>query len=163
MGNYLWVGNLPRAAVRRKAFAWGDELEPGGTPQANYWQGEFPHKNTLRDGFLRTLPVGSFPANSFGSYDMIGNVWEWTASLFGSHGGPEAARSCCAPGKEHTGGTLDERSGSVAPAPVELKVLKGGSHLCAANYCQRYRPAARYAQPIDSPTSHIGFRCAASA
>jgi formylglycine-generating enzyme required for sulfatase activity len=114
-------------------FAWGDELAPEGKMLANYWQGEFPWVNLLLDRWERTSPVGSFPPNGFGLYDMIGNVWEWTCDGFAS----------------------DPRS----PRPIPRKVLKGGSHLCAPNYCQRYRPAARAPQAIDSPTSHIGFRC----
>ena len=126
------------------AYAWGDELAPGGQMLANYWQGEFPWRNTLEDGYLRTSPVGAYPPNGYGLYDMIGNTWEWTATAFNL-----AKRGCCAP----------VEAGRSAGAEFEQKALKGGSHLCAENYCQRYRPAARYPQPVDSPTSHIGFRC----
>jgi formylglycine-generating enzyme required for sulfatase activity len=121
-------------------YAWGDELAPGGRMLANYWQGEFPHQNLLLDGWERTSPVGSFPANAFGLQDLIGNVWEWTSDPYVSPAG-----SCCSP--------LDTQD------RIGRKVLKGGSHLCAPNYCQRYRPAARYPQAIDTSTSHVGFRC----
>jgi formylglycine-generating enzyme required for sulfatase activity len=140
-------------------YAWGDELAPEGRMLANYWQGPFPHGNTLEDGWLRTSPVRSYPANGYGLYDMIANVWEWTDDWFSQ---PKAERkrpgSCCIPANPRGG----SRGGSIArkdASRIPRKVLKGGSHLCAASYCQRYRPAARYAQPIDTTTCHVGFRC----
>lgn len=141
-------------------FAWGDQLEPEGRHMANVWQGDFPHHNTLADGWLRTSPVGSYPPNGFGLLDMIGNVWEWTADWYGrGHKAGEPGKACCAPLNPR--GTAME--GSHDPAqpeiPIPRRVLKGGSHLCAPSYCQRYRPAARHAQAIDSAASHIGFRC----
>jgi formylglycine-generating enzyme required for sulfatase activity len=126
------------SAATRTEFAWGDSLTPDGAHMANIWQGEFPLVNLRSDGFERTSPVGSFPANRFGLFDMIGNVWEWTASLFGAH---QVASACCGAGG---GGTE--------------KVMKGGSFLCAPNYCQRYRPAARMRQTADTSTCHLGFR-----
>jgi formylglycine-generating enzyme required for sulfatase activity len=127
------------------AFAWGDELTPGGRHMANVWQGDFPVQNLALDGFERTSPVGSFPPNGYGLFDMIGNVWEWTADRYRDHGEPAG---CCSGGD------------SVAAAETIVRhVIKGGSHLCAPNYCQRYRPAARMAQPVDTSTSHVGFRC----
>ncbi len=165
-----WVGKeLPseaewefaaRGGLDRAEFAWGDELVPGGVPQANTWQGNFPNENTLLDGYLRTSPVGAYPANGYGLYDMIGNVWEWTSDFYSDdHKQAVGQSSCCAP-RNPRGGTLEA---SYDPAMPEIriarKVLKGGSHLCAPNYCQRYRPAARHAQPIDTSTSHVGFRC----
>lgn len=127
-------------------FAWGTHLEPEGRPLANYWQGAFPYENTLQDGWERTSPVGSFPGNGWGLLDMIGNVWEWTSDLWPAPPGSSGKKlSCC--------------SGGLGDPPLQ-RVLKGGSHLCAANYCQRYRPAARHPQPQDETTSHIGFRCA---
>lgn len=141
-------------------FAWGDELTPGGRMLANVWQGEFPHQNLLLDGWERTSPVRSFPANAFGLYDMIGNVWEWTCDWFALPlAGKKAAGSCCIPANPR-GGTERESYDSNTPAMrIGRKVIKGGSHLCAPNYCQRYRPAARSAQAIDTSTSHLGFRC----
>lgn len=140
-------------------YAWGDELAPEGKMMANYWQGLFPFANQLADGYLRTSPVRSFPANGYGLYDMIANVWEWTTDWFAQ---PKVERkvkgSCCVPANPR-GGTRGESIVSTDPSRVPRKVMKGGSHLCAPNYCQRYRPAARYAQPIDTTTSHVGFRC----
>lgn len=140
-------------------YAWGHELAPEGRMLANYWQGPFPHGNTLEDGWLRTSPVRSYPANGYGLYDMIANVWEWTDDWFAQ---PKAERkrpgSCCIPANPRGG----SRGGSILrtdASRIPRKVLKGGSHLCAASYCQRYRPAARYAQPIDTTTCHVGFRC----
>lgn len=140
-------------------YAWGDELAPDGAILANYWQGRFPHANSLADGYLRTSPVRVFPPNSFGLYDMIGNVWEWTDDWFAL---PKAYRKvpgrCCIPANPRgasRGASIDKRGG----AGIPRKVLKGGSHLCAEDYCRRYRPAARFPQPIDTTTSHVGFRC----
>lgn len=120
-------------------YAWGNSLTPGGRHLANTWQGAFPFVNLLQDGFARTSPVGSFPANGYGLVDMIGNVWEWTTDRYAA---PAQPRSCC-PGQ----------------AGGETKVIKGGSYLCAPNYCQRYRPAARHPQQTDTTTGHLGFRC----
>jgi formylglycine-generating enzyme required for sulfatase activity len=138
-------------------YAWGEELAPDGQMLANYWQGLFPFANQLTDGWLRTSPVGTYPPNGFGLRDMIGNVWEWTADWFAI---PERKprRSCCVPTNPQ-GGTRGASLVKSDPAKIPRKVLKGGSHLCAENYCQRYRPAARYAQPIDTTTGHVGFRC----
>lgn len=151
-----------RGGLDRSAFAWGDEFEPGGKPQANYWQGAFPSDNTLIDGFERTSPVRHFPANRHGFYDMIGNVWEWTDDWYEDRRAQQM-KSCCIP--HNPRGTTEQASRDPHDpgAAFGRKVLKGGSHLCAENYCQRYRPAARYPQTIDTSTSHIGFRCAADA
>ena len=147
-----------RGGLEGKEFAWGDELAPDGVMMANYWQGLFPFANTLADGYERTSPVRSFPANGFGLYDMIGNTWEWTADWWSER--PETAKDSCCELRNPRGG---KRKGSFDPAQPHVrigrKVLKGGSHLCAANYCQRYRPAARHPEMIDTATSHIGFRC----
>jgi formylglycine-generating enzyme required for sulfatase activity len=118
---------------------------------ANTWQGDFPVRNTRDDGYERTSPVGAFPANGYGLYDMIGNVWEWTADWYAGHA-VEAAPCCSGAARERSADRSD-------PARIPRKVMKGGSHLCAPNYCRRYRPAARMAQPIDTSTSHLGFRC----
>ena len=130
-------------------FAWGSELHPGGVPVANTFQGDFPHHNSRLDGYERTSPVGVFPANGYGLVDMIGNVWEWTDSWYGSH----TASTCCGGARE---ASIDPSSQHGA---VPRKVVKGGSFLCAPSYCRRYRPAARMAQGIDTSTCHMGFRC----
>ncbi|PZQ22630.1 MAG: gliding motility-associated lipoprotein GldK [Sphingopyxis macrogoltabida] len=140
-------------------FAWGEELAPGGKMLANYWQGPFPVHNSLADGWERTSPVGYFPANGYGLYDMIGNVWEWTADWFGVSDPDQApAGPCCVAANPRGGCEADSRDPAAAIS-VPRKVIKGGSHLCAENYCRRYRPAARFAQPIDTTTGHVGFRC----
>lgn len=147
-----------RGGLDHAAYAWGAEFEPDGVPLANYWQGNFPSQNNLTDGFLFTSPVGAFPANGFGLLDMIGNVWEWTSDWFQSvH--RQDQKACCIP-RNPRGGKEDSSFDPCTPdINIGRRVLKGGSHLCAPNYCQRYRPAARYAQPVDTSTSHVGFRC----
>jgi len=141
-------------------YAWGAELEPDGKPMANYWQGEFPIENLRRDGYEGTSPVGSFPANGWGLYDMIGNVWEWTTDWYLPQHEPPALKAgthaCC------SGGDVAARERSFDPCvalPIPRKVMKGGSFLCAPNYCRRYRPAARMPQAVDTSTCHLGFRC----
>jgi formylglycine-generating enzyme required for sulfatase activity len=141
-------------------FAWGDELAPGGAMMANYWQGLFPFANQLLDGYERTSPVRAFPANGFGLHDMIGNVWEWTADWYAPAGRTRRkAKGCCDIPVNPRGGRERDSVDRHGDCQIGRKVLKGGSHLCAANYCQRYRPAARQAQTIDTSTGHIGFRC----
>ncbi|MBX3191051.1 MAG: formylglycine-generating enzyme family protein [Labilithrix sp.] len=140
-------------------FAWGDELTPGGAYLANFWQGEFPFENLRLDRFERTAPVRSFPANAFGLYEMIGNVWEWTTDWYeGRHLVLADARDCCAI-RNPRGGDRDKSFHPGDAGRIPRKVMKGGSFLCAPNYCRRYRPAARMAQPIDTSTCHLGFRC----
>ncbi len=140
-------------------FAWGTEFAPGGRQMANTWQGEFPHENLEVDGYSRTSPVTAFPPNAYGLHDMIGNVWEWTTDWYSNRHDLGAAPSCCGP----AGAVRDREVDSYDPRQPEIRigrrVLKGGSHLCAPNYCRRYRPAARHAQPVDTSTSHVGFRC----
>jgi sulfatase modifying factor 1 len=147
-----------RGGLDGTPYAWGNELAPEGRVMANTWQGRFPWENTLDDGYLRTSPVGVFPANGYGLFDMIGNVWEWTEDWF-AETAAESGKACCGPPRARSVSETESYDPVSPHQRIPRKVLKGGSHLCAPNYCQRYRPAARYAQPIDSPTSHIGFRC----
>lgn len=140
-------------------FAWGDELIPGGKYMANTWQGNFPLENLKLDGYERTSPVRTYPPNGYGVYDMIGNVWEWTTDWFSSKHAFDASRPCCAPVNPR-GGREDQSYDPCQPKiKIPRKVIKGGSHLCAPNYCRRYRPAARHAEAIDTSTSHVSFRC----
>lgn len=140
-----------------RAYAWGDDLVLDGKDMANIWQGAFPHENLAVPGFERTSPVRSYPPNGYGLFDMIGNVWEWTADWY-AVGAHRPKQGCCTTAKGAVG--LQEASGDPASAlKIPRRVLKGGSHLCAPNYCRRYRPAARWPQPIDTSTSHTGFRC----
>jgi formylglycine-generating enzyme required for sulfatase activity len=140
-------------------YTWGADLAPDGRMMANYWQGEFPWQNLVLDGHERTSAVRSFPANGYGLYDMIGNVWEWTSDWYGIPNHEKPAGSCCVPHNPRGGAEAASYDPCMPDIPIGRKVLKGGSHLCAANYCQRYRPAARYPQPIDTSTCHVGFRC----
>jgi formylglycine-generating enzyme required for sulfatase activity len=140
-------------------FAWGNAFNPGGRHMANTWQGNFPLENRCEDGFERTSPVMAFPPNGYGVHDMIGNVWEWTAEWWSARHERDADKACCIPQNPRGG----PEGASYDPAQPRIriprKVLKGGSHLCAPNYCRRYRPAARHAEPVDTSASHVGFRC----
>ncbi len=138
-------------------FAWGDELYPKDKMMANTWQGEFPYENTRQDGYERTSPVGSFSSNGYGLYDMIGNVWEWTQDWYQDH--KLIKKSGCCSMENPKGGNLEQSFDPNMPdIKIPRKVIKGGSFLCAPSYCQRYRPAARMAQAIDTSTCHLGFR-----
>jgi len=148
-----------RGGLDGAAFTWGDEFLPGDRHMANTWQGEFPWQHRCQDGYERTSPVGAFPPNGYGLYDVIGNVWEWTTDWYRASHPRDEIKACCIP-ENPRGPRVDESFDPAQPQiRIPRKVLKGGSHLCAPNYCRRYRPAARYPQPIDTSTSHIGFRC----
>jgi formylglycine-generating enzyme required for sulfatase activity len=126
---------------------------------ANTWQGEFPRQNLCTDGFDRTSPVTAFPANGYGLHDMIGNVWEWTADWYSQKHEADAPKARCIPQNPRGGPEAASYDPCQPNIRIPRKVLKGGSHLCAPNYCRRYRPAARHAEPIDTSASHVGFRC----
>jgi sulfatase modifying factor 1 len=154
-----------RGGLEGRDYGWAehyaDELAPGGEMLANYWQGLFPFANTKEDGWERTSPVRSYPPGGYGLYDMIGNVWEHCADWYAE---PKLAAkkspSACCTLDNPRGGRKGESYDPAAPGlKTGRKVIKGGSHLCALNHCRRYRPAARFAQAIDSSTSHLGFRC----
>lgn len=138
-------------------FAWGHDLTPNGKFMANTWQGEFPIHNTNADGYEGTSPVGTYPENGHGLYDLIGNVWEWTADWYQDHA--RLKTSCCGSSNPR-GGQRETSYDPRTPAiKIPRRVIKGGSYLCAPNYCRRYRPAARRPQPVDTSTCHVGFRC----
>jgi formylglycine-generating enzyme required for sulfatase activity len=148
-----------RGGLDGAEFAWGGVFTPNGRHLANTWQGEFPAENLLKDGYQRTSPVGAFPPNGYGLYDMIGNVWEWTRDWFTARHPTDADEPSGIP-RNPQGGMAEESCDPGAPEiAVPRKVLKGGSHLCAPNHCSRYRPAARRPQPVETPAGDIGFRC----
>jgi formylglycine-generating enzyme required for sulfatase activity len=150
-----------RGGLDGAEYAWGDEFEPGRRPRANTWQGEFPWQNLALDGHAGTSPVGAFPPNGYGLVDTIGNVWEWTTDWYQTAHAPATDPSCCAAAALNPRGGTAERSvdPSLPSIRIPRKVIKGGSHLCASNYCRRYRPAARFPEAIDTSTCHLGFRC----
>jgi formylglycine-generating enzyme required for sulfatase activity len=125
----------------------------------NHWQGEFPWENRKAAGYEGTSPVGTFPANGYGLYDMTGNVWEWTEDYFTPRHPEEPAKACCVPVNPRV--ASPDRSYAVGQPGEHIprRVIKGGSHLCAPNYCLRYRPSARQAETVETSTGHLGFRC----
>jgi len=162
-----WIGKeLPTEAewefaaqggLEGAEFAWGEELHPKGKMMANNWQGEFPMENLCSDGYERTSPVGVFPANGYGLYDMIGNVWEWTSDWYQEH--RQIEKSPCCTMDNPRGANLEASYDPQMPdIKIPRKATKGGSFLCAPSYCRRYRPAARMPQAIDTSTCHLGFR-----
>lgn len=132
-----------RGGRSSKLFPWGDELTPGGVHRMNVWQGSFPQQNTLDDGWYGTCPVDAFEPNDLGLHNVTGNVWEWCADWFHP--------------TFHTGDTKTDPQG---PADGTRRVTKGGSYLCHASYCHRYRVAARQGLTPGSSTGNVGFRCA---
>lgn len=148
-----------RGGLDGAPFVWGNEHFPDGKSAANTWQGEFPWQNLEKDGFEGTAPVGSFPANGFGLFDMAGNVWEWTDDWWTQQHTADAEKACCIPQNPRGGKRAESFDPNQPQFHIPRKVVKGGSHLCAPNYCLRYRPSARRPQMIDTSTTHIGFRC----
>ncbi|KWX66245.1 formylglycine-generating enzyme family protein [Mycobacterium sp. NAZ190054] len=136
-----------RGGLVGATYTWGDEPERPGRQLANYWHGDFPWRPDR--GYGRTRSVGSFPPNPYGLFDMAGNVWEWTTDWYADR---RDSDPCCATGSYDA---------SQPQFKVPRRVVKGGSFLCADDYCLRYRPAARRPQPVDTGMSHIGFRCTA--
>lgn len=143
---------MARGGLDQALFAWGDDERPGGRLMTNSWQGEFPWQNHGANGYEGTSPVGKFPPNGYGLYDVTGNVWEWTDDFF-SHHAADPEKACCVPRNPRV--EVAEENGE----PIPRRVIKGGSHLCAPNYCLRYRPAARQGEAVDTSTGHLGFRC----
>jgi formylglycine-generating enzyme required for sulfatase activity len=165
-----WAGKLlpseaqwelaARGGIEGAEFAWGDELAPGGSERMNRWIGDFPWDFRPRPdgpGTPDTVPVRSFQPNGFGLFEITGNVWEWTRTWF-EEGHGEPTRGCCVP-RDPLGPGVDASRDPATGIP--RKVLKGGSFLCAENYCSRYRPAARIPETVESATCHISFRCIA--
>jgi formylglycine-generating enzyme len=136
-----------RGGLERARYPWGDELTPRGQHRTNIWQGRFPHVDTGEDGYVGTAPVTAFRPNGYGLYNVSGNVWEWTADWW----------SASWHGADRPETRVDPRG----PASGTAKVIRGGSYLCHASYCNRYRVAARTYNTPDSSTGHMGFRCAA--
>ena len=147
-----------RGGLTGAAYAWGDEFLPAGRFLANTWQGRFPYENLCEDGYEGTSPVDAFPPNGYGVHDMIGNVWEWTSDWYRT-AFTQPVRSCCGAADLRAATAAESYDPTLPGIRIPRRVLKGGSHLCAPNYCRRYRPAARYPQPVDTSTSHVGFRC----
>ncbi len=134
-----------RGGLDQATYPWGDALAPHGRSMANTWQGAFPHARRRPSGGTGTSSVMAYPPNGYGLYDVVGNVWEWTVTAWSAHhAASPSTDACCSPG------TVVE---------TDRKVMKGGSHLCAPEYCHRYRPAARQGQGVRDTTNHLGFRC----
>jgi sulfatase modifying factor 1 len=133
-----------RGGLEGQAFPWGEELEPGGKHRMNVWQGDFPARNTAADGHFGTAPVDAFPPNGYGLHNTTGNVWEWTADWFD-------------PGWYRVSPREDPRG----PLAGERRAVRGGSYICHASYCRRYRVSGRSSNVPDDATGNLGFRVAA--
>lgn len=135
-----------RGGMEQTRYPWGNELEPNGEHRCNIWQGEFPDRNTAADGYLTTAPVDAYAPNGFGLYNVVGNVWEWCADYWSA--------------SWHSVATPETRVNPSGPSLGAVRVLRGGSYLCHASYCTRYRLSARSANTEDTSAAHTGFRCA---
>ncbi len=148
-----------RGGLEGKVFAWGNDETPHGQPMANTWQGKFPWQSLKPKREQRTSAVGMYPANGFGLYEITGNAWEWTTDFFTTDHAEIRRGACCAPDNPRA---IDPAQSLLPQEPgghIPRRVIKGGSHLCAPNYCLRYRPAARQGVTVETSTGHIGFRC----
>ena len=145
-----------RGGLDGASYAWGEELTLGGKHMANTWQGEFPWQNLMTDGYEGTAPVGQYAPNGYGLLDMIGNVWQWTTDWYAAR--HAATKPCCGSIGPKGGDREQSYDPQMPDIRIPRRVIKGGSFLCAPNYCKRYRPAARMAQPIDTSACHVGFR-----
>jgi formylglycine-generating enzyme required for sulfatase activity len=139
-----------RGGLDRQRYVWGDDLLPGGKWQANIWQGKFPKENSLADGYRTTAPVGSFPANGYGLYDMSGNVWQWCADWYR----PDYYRHSHRHNPQGPDDGFDPSENGLAK-----RVQRGGSYMCSDLYCQGYQPGVRGKGEPNSAGPHIGFRC----
>jgi formylglycine-generating enzyme len=148
-----------RGGLEGATYTWGDEFAPRGRMMANTWQGGFPWQNLRLDRYEGTSPAGAFPPNAYGLYDMAGNVWEWTGDYFAPRHTDDAMDSCCVPSNPRVDSAEQSYNLGQPGEHIPRRVVKGGSHLCAPNYCLRYRPAARQAQAIETSMGHLGFRC----
>jgi formylglycine-generating enzyme required for sulfatase activity len=148
-----------RGGLEGATYTWGNEFAPKGRMMANTWQGEFPWQNLRLDSYEGTSPAGAFPPNAYGLYDMAGNVWEWTCDYFTPRHPDDAIDSCCVPSNPRVDSPEQSYDLGQPGEHIPRRVVKGGSHLCAPNYCLRYRPAARQAQAIETSMAHLGFRC----
>ena len=155
-----------RGGLDNARYPWGNEENPDGRFMVNRWTGDFPYRNDKADGFPGTSPAGTFPPNSYGLYDMAGNVWNWCSDLyradtFALRAGD--APACCDPRGPLAAENETIIPGDPSPPTVpgaERRVTKGGSFLCHPSYCESYRPSARRGTPPDTGSSHVGFRCA---
>ena len=151
-----------RGGIEGALYAWGGQFTPGGSYLANTYTGRFPVLDTAADGFAGVSPVRAFPPNRYGLHDMIGNTWEWTADLYreDAHGlnaiaAAESPDGCCV----NPSGPQESFDPTRPVAGAVQRVIKGGSYLCHASYCASYRPSARRGTPVDTGSSHVGFRC----
>jgi formylglycine-generating enzyme required for sulfatase activity len=147
-----------RGGLDGKRFVWGNEFQPGGKHLANTYQGQFPVRDTAEDGYAGTSPVGAFPANGYGLYDMAGNVWQWCGDWYRADANEQSSKKGCCdnpPGPRDSWDPGDPAGSPNAPR----RVIKGGSFLCNPSYCESYRPSARRGTPPDTGSSHVGFRC----